>query len=72
MTGQEFITGVWFAIDHLVRYEDQPSMAVEIADAAGISRKQACQLWKDSDMEGCDNENRMTWFLENEKFVKED
>lgn len=67
---REFITGVWFAIDHLVRYEDQPSMAVEIANAAGISRKQARHLWEDSDLEDCDGENRMTWFLDNENFAK--
>lgn len=69
---REFTKGVWFAIDHLVRYEDQPSMAIEIADAAGISRAQARQLWKDSDMDGCDGENRMQWFLDNEKFTKEE
>ena len=66
----DFERGVWFAIDHLVRYEDQPSMAIEIANAAGISRKQARQLWEDSDLEGCDGKNRMTWFLNNEKFAK--
>lgn len=68
----DFGRGVWFAIDHLVRYEDQPSMAIEIANAAGISRKQARHLWEDSDLEDCDGENRMAWFLDNEKFAKED
>lgn len=68
----DFITGVWFSIDYLVRYEDQPSMAVEIANAAGISRKKARLLWKESDLSGCDKETNMKWFLDNEKFTKED
>lgn len=78
MTGQkhnknrEFLTGVWFAIDFLVRQADQMVSAAEIANAAGISRKQARQLWNDSDLEGCDGEERMLWFLDNENFTKED
>lgn len=68
----KFLTGVWFAIDYLVRYEDQPSMAVEIANEAGISRKNARQLWKDSDIEECDNKNRMMYFLDNENFTREE
>lgn len=69
-TDNEFMNGVWFAIDHLVRHEDQPSMAVEIANSAGISRKQACRLWKDSELDACDGRERMKWFLENENFMK--
>lgn len=69
---QEFITGVWFAIDYLVRYDDQPSVAAEIASAAGISRRQARQLWKDAGIEGCDFEDRMLRFLKHGDFDKED
>lgn len=45
-------------------------MAVEIANAAGISRKKARLLWKESDLSGCDNETNTKWFLDNEKFTK--
>ena len=67
-----FKTGVWFAVDYLVRYCDIATAAVEILNAAGISRKEAVKLWKESDLEECDNSDKMEWFLKKENFSKEE
>lgn len=68
----DFKTGVWFAVDYLVRYCDIATAAVEILNAAGISRKEAVRLWKESDLEECDNSDKMEWFLKKENFSKEE
>ena len=67
----DFRTGIWFAVDYLVRHCDIATAAVEILNSAGISRKDAMELWKESDLEECDYSNKMERFLKNENFSKE-
>ena len=65
-----FNEGIWYAIDFLVRWDDDPTAAVQILNAANISRKQARELWLKSDLE--DKEGRMMHFLNEENFERED
>ena len=74
MTAQEifiFESGIWFAVDYLVRYCDLPSAAVEICNEANISRNAARSLWRFTELSGCDNENLMIRFLDYENFKRE-
>lgn len=65
-----FNEGIWYAIDFLVRWNDDPTAAVQILNAANISRKQARELWLKSDLE--DKEGRMMHFLNEDNFERED
>lgn len=64
----EFLRGVWFAIEYLVLQEDEPTAAIQIANAAGIGCQRAKALWKDSNMS--DENSLMKRFLKEENFNK--
>ena len=65
-----FNNGVWFAVDYLVRWVDDPTAAVQICNEANISRKEARKLWKESAMP--DDLGKMKNFLREENFAKEE
>jgi len=61
--------GVWTAIEFLVIYDDQPTLAADLARTAGISRDEARKLRKNSVYE--DMDKRMGRFLKQERFAGE-
>lgn len=60
---KDFERGIWFAIDYLIRWADEPSLAAMVARDAGISRTMARQLWKESGLEDTYNASAMKNFL---------
>lgn len=64
------LRGVWTAIEYLVLYEDQPSMAADLARTQRITRKMAKMLRKGSKY--ADRNRRISLFFKNNRFAGED
>lgn len=62
----DFNRGVWFAVDFLVRWVDDPTSAMEICKAASIGRSIARELWNDSELNDVYRSDLMEAFLNGE------